>query len=65
VAFICPYSGGFKYQGDLDVTFSWIDHTCGLNIMGYNQIPGGEGDMTAGRCTKGDNFCTKDFRVGS
>jgi hypothetical protein len=33
--------------------------------MGYNQIPGGEGDMTAGRCTKGDNFCTKDFRVGS
>ncbi|KAJ7925570.1 hypothetical protein B0H13DRAFT_1600377 [Mycena leptocephala] len=64
VAFICPYSGGFKYQADLQGTFDYIKRTCGTSIMGYAQISNGQGDMTAGWAVSSDHFCTKDFHAG-
>jgi hypothetical protein len=65
LAFICPYSGGYKYKAGLEDTWNGVDKACGINIMGYNQINGGLGDMTAGRCTKTDHFCTSDFYAGN
>ncbi|KAJ7436424.1 hypothetical protein FB451DRAFT_1061763, partial [Mycena latifolia] len=64
VAFICPYSGGFKYQADVQGTFDYIKRSCGTSIMGYAQISNGQGDMTAGWAVSTDHFCTKDFHVG-
>jgi hypothetical protein len=65
LAFVCPYSNGFKYKTDVENVFTYVDRTCGLSIMGYAQIGGGQGDMTAGRCKSDDHFCTKDFHAGN
>lgn len=52
-------------MSDVQATFSSVDTGCGINIMGYNDISGGQGSMTAGRCSATDHFCTKDFTAGS
>ncbi|KAK3323116.1 hypothetical protein B0T19DRAFT_442614 [Cercophora scortea] len=64
VAFICPYSGGYKYKPDIHATYRSIDTDCGVVQMGYNQISGGQGDWTTGRTLRTMNFCTKNYYVG-
>ncbi|KAH7471340.1 hypothetical protein FOMA001_g13375 [Fusarium oxysporum f. sp. matthiolae] len=63
VAFICPYDGGFKPKSALTETFRDVDQSCGLNIMGYSAVSGGQGRTNAGRCVRSDHFCTKKFHA--
>jgi hypothetical protein len=65
VAFLCPYSGGYKYAADLQGTYDYITQRCGPSIFGYAQISGGQGDWTAGYASSTDHFCASDFYVGS
>ncbi|KAH9472137.1 hypothetical protein MJO28_002001 [Puccinia striiformis f. sp. tritici] len=65
VAFICPYSGGYKFKSRFAETWSDVRGRCGASILGYGQVSGDVGDWTAGYALKTDNFCTKKFKVGS
>ncbi|KAI1870324.1 hypothetical protein JX265_001679 [Neoarthrinium moseri] len=72
VAFVCPYSGGYKSKDDIKATFKWVSDTCVYNPpfqvngqymdqMGYNQVSGGQGDWTAGIAEVKDHFCDKNY----
>lgn len=65
VSYICPYSEGLKSRDAIKSTWAYVKKTCGPSIFGYAQVSSGFGDWTAGYALKTDNFCTKEFKVGS
>lgn len=64
VAYICPYSNGYKSKLDITGTWAYVKSLCGPSRMGWADISNGAGDWVAGHALKTAPFCVPNFRAG-